>query len=463
MEETKPISLYQLSLLIQDTFESEFALPYWVVAEIHSLRVNRTSGHVYLDLIEKSDNSDTILAQMRAAIWASKWPAIKNKFEEETERALEAGMKVLIYGFVKYHPHYGLSFHIYDIDPSYTLGDMERRRKEILMRLENEGVIDMNKDLEMPLVPQTIAVISSPTAAGYEDFVNQLEKNKYGFKFYHKLFPAIMQGENTTESVIAALERIYEYEDIFDVVVIIRGGGAKSDLSAFDSYELAANVAQFPLPVITGIGHTRDESVTDVVAHLSLKTPTAVANFFIEKALEFYSAISDGYQQVKQLSAKLIETEKNKLVFSEKQLSFAASSFLSDKKMELNRVQTALIMAAQRTPQLHWAKLTLIKNKLQTLPVAMLDNQKADLQMMLSKFSMLLQNRVDKEKSALERMKTFVEQNDPKLVLSRGYSVTRINGKAVTSATEVSEGDIVETELFDGKIISEVKNKTKDQ
>ena len=276
------LSLQELNFAIKEAINDALPQRCWVRAEMSDVRANASSGHCYLEFIDKDEKSGQIVAKARGTIWARTFQMVKSYFEKETGQSFVSGLKVLVNVSVEFHEVYGYSLSVHDIDPSYTLGDMVKRRKEIILRLQKEGIFELNQDLPFPLLPQRIAVITSPTAAGYEDFINQLTENEYGFPFYIKLFPAIMQGEKTSESVIAALDKIFPHARLFDVVVIIRGGGSASELSSFDSYPLAANCAQFPLPVITGIGHERDDTVVDMVAHTRMKTPTAVASFLVE-------------------------------------------------------------------------------------------------------------------------------------------------------------------------------------
>lgn len=250
--------------------------------ELSDVRSN-TTGHCYLEFVQKDPRSNNLVAKARGMIWSNIYRLLKPYFEETTGQLFASGIKVLVKVTVQFHELYGYSLTVLDIDPAYTLGDMARRRREILMQLEEEGVLTLNKELEMPVLPQRIAVISSATAAGYGDFCHQLQHNSGGFFFYTELFPALMQGNQVEESVLAALDRINDRVNEFDVVVIIRGGGATSDLSGFDTYLLAAACAQFPLPVITGIGHERDDTVLDSVAHTRVKTPTAAAELLIHR------------------------------------------------------------------------------------------------------------------------------------------------------------------------------------
>ena len=259
------LTLSELNERIKEVIEGAFPSSVWVIAEISELKENR-NGHCYLELIEKQGTE--IVARSRATIWSYTYRMLKPYFETTTGQLFTQGIKILVQGAVEFHSAFGLSLNIKDIDPIYTVGDMAMQRKEIINRLQTEGVFEMNKELELPLVPQKIAVISSATAAGYQDFMNQMETNEFGFRFYTKLFQATMQGVEAVPSIIYALERIFQYEDFFDAVVIIRGGGATADLSSFDNYDLAFNITQFPLPVITGIGHEKDDTIIDLVAHI---------------------------------------------------------------------------------------------------------------------------------------------------------------------------------------------------
>ena len=269
--EQQALSLYELNGLVKRSIRSCLPDTYWVQAELSDVRTNY-SGHCYLEFVQKDAGGNNLIAKARGTIWSNIFKMLKPYFEQETGQAFTSGIKVLVEVSVEFHELYGFSLTVLDIDPTYTVGDMERKRREILRQLEEEGVIDLNKELEMPMLPQRVAVISSATAAGYGDFCNQLTNNPRGYGFRTELFPAIMQGERVEESVIAALDAIYERMEEFDVVVIIRGGGATSDLSGFDTYALAANCAQFPLPIITGIGHERDDTVIDKVAHTRVQT-----------------------------------------------------------------------------------------------------------------------------------------------------------------------------------------------
>ena len=277
-------SLYELNNIIKSAIG--YALPdtYWVVAEIADIKLNQ-KGHCYLELVEKEDSK--IIAQVKANIWAYEYRKLSLKFQAVTNESLRPGMKVLLLVAVTFHEVYGLSLNVKDIDPSYTMGEMALKKREVIERLTKEGLMELNKSLSLPIVPQRIAVISSPTAAGYGDFFDHLDNNPYGYKFIHILFPALMQGAEAEQSIISALRKVRQKRDLFDVLVIIRGGGSVIDLNCFDSYNLASQVAQLPLPVITGIGHEKDDTVVDMTAHTKMKTPTAVAEFLISGLRSF--------------------------------------------------------------------------------------------------------------------------------------------------------------------------------
>ena len=280
MNSNKHITLLELNRLVREAIECEMPHEYWVEAELSECRESR--GHCYMELIEKDEHSATPIAKASAKCWASKWMLVRPYFERTTGQHLSAGMKVLLKVYPQFHEAFGFSWIVTDIDPTYTMGDMARKRQEIIRQLKEEGVFELQKELELPVFSQRIAVISSETAAGYGDFCNQLADNPYGLQFRTWLFPAIMQGEGTEQSIIAALEKIYSIVTQFDCVVIIRGGGATSDMSGFDTLELAENVANFPIPIITGIGHDRDECILDMVSHTRVKTPTAAAALLID-------------------------------------------------------------------------------------------------------------------------------------------------------------------------------------
>ena len=411
--EQQALSLYELNGLVKRSIRNCLPETYWVQAELSDVRSNY-SGHCYLEFIQKDANGNNLIAKARGTIWSNVYKLLKPYFEQETGQAFTSGIKVLVQVSVEFHELYGYSLTVLDIDPTYTVGDMERKRREILRQLEEEGVIDLNKELEFSMFPQRIAVISSASAAGYGDFCNQLANNPRGYDFHVELFPAIMQGERVEESIITALDTIYSRMDEFDVVVIIRGGGATSDLSGFDTYGLAANCAQFPLPIITGIGHERDDTVIDLVAHTRVKTPTAAAAFLI-------ACMDKVADRLEELSARLQQGVRNRLLW------------------EQRRMDTL----KQRIPNAVYKRIADAKYGLLSV--------KRNMQMASRQFLSMKKHR-------LELLQQRLNDALPEKQLARGYSITLKNGKAVKDASVLKEGDVLVTMLHQGKIESEIRN-----
>jgi exodeoxyribonuclease VII large subunit len=473
----KKLLLSELNNLIRDTILEAFSETVWVVAEISELKENR-SGHCYLELIEKDEETDEIIARAKATIWSYSFRMLKPYFETTTGQIFTSGIKVLVQATVEFHPAYGLSLNIKDIDPTYTIGDLARRRREIINRLRAEGVLDMNKELELPEVPQKIAVISSATAAGYLDFVNQLENNQHGFVFYHKLFEAYMQGAEATLSIINALERIFNYEDFFDVVVIIRGGGAQADLSCFDNYDLAINVTQFPLPVLTGIGHEKDDTIVDMVAHTRLKTPTAVAEFLISGTLRFYENLIELEESFLERVQEILEQENlylnkigseisksgqfyillknNGLTKFSRDFESGVRGFSFKKIQSLNFYENRtssdsdifLVSAKNRLRQY----LRDIKNRSEFVIL----NRKNAINYLSVNFRNTVNNFLQNRNSDIQFKEKSIHLLNPENVLNRGYSLTYKNGILVKSSVGLKEKDVLITRFADGKVESEI-------
>ena len=308
----KPFTLYSLNNLVRSAISEALPVRYWVTGELSEVRETAV-GHCYIELVERNEETQETIAKARGTIWARTYSLLRPYFLEQTGQPFAAGLKVLLQVSVGFHELYGYTLDVCDIEPAYTIGDIARQRQLIIKRLTDEGVIGLNKELEFPLLPQRIAVISSATAAGYGDFCDQLLNNRYGFVFYPRLFPAPMQGNGAEQGIIAALDRIAENIDNWDAVVIIRGGGATSELGCFDTYDLANNCAQFPLPIITGIGHLRDESILDIVAHTSAKTPTAVAEFLVHSMLTNEAMIAEMQEAIATSVMRQMENEKRRV------------------------------------------------------------------------------------------------------------------------------------------------------
>ncbi len=452
------ITLYELNQKVREVIQSTFHGSIWVRAEIADLKENQ-NGHCYLDLVEKDESGKQVIARMRAIIWSYTYRMLKPFFESNTGRAFSKGIKILIKAKLEFQELYGFSLIIQDIDPAYTLGDIEQKRREVIKRLEDDGVIDMNKELELPLAAQNIAIISSPTAAGYEDFIHQLKNNSYGIVFYSRLFPSIMQGDHAAASLIKSLELIYENISLFDVVVIIRGGGASLDLLCFDDYLLANNIAQFPIPVITGIGHERDLTVADIVAHTNLKTPTAVAEFLISGAAGFLERINDYSLKMQLTVKKYLDQHHQKFDGITYKLKSKLNSGLIDKQYRLTRFSERLPSVIKTTieaqklyfsvalKQIHHSVKRMMKGKIQEI-----DN----LQNMLP---LQFERTLSSQKRKLEYLEKSNKLFDPDQILKKGFSITRSNNKVVKNREMVQVGDVLTTILYKGEIKSVVEDK----
>lgn len=450
------ISLFDLNNRVRWVLKDQFAEPLWITAEIASVLENR-SGHCYLELVDKCEEEENPVAVAKGTIWAFTYRMLKPYFETTTGRRLEKGMKVLIQAEVVFHELYGFSLNIKDIDPTFTIGNIERTRREIIEQLEQEGIIDMNQNLEMPLLPKNVAVISSPTAAGLGDFLDQLHNNSYGYKFHVKLFPAVMQGEKTTESVIAALDRIYEYEELFDVVVIIRGGGGQADLGSFDSYDMAANVAQFPLPVIAGIGHERDETIVDRVAFVRVKTPTAAAAFLIERFQDFEARIDELKEDFWAGADVLVVRAKNRQQMLAVEVKRMTQRMLDNHINRLRLYSHKSGQAARLFVLNYQGRFGAIGVRLKNGVESGFSRSNLAMQGYVERIKRQCRILFEKDLHVLELAETKVKYVDPKNVLERGYSITRLNGKAVRSIESVKVGDVLETSLVDGWVRSVVE------
>lgn len=400
------ITLQELNQRISEVVNNTFQEAVWVTAELTDVRVAQ-NGHCYMQLVQKDPKRGTMLAFANAHIWANRWWLLRDTFQQQTGQAFQTGLKVMLNVQVMMHEVYGYALNILDVDPSYTMGEIARRRLEILRQLQADGIIDMNRELSMPQLPQRIAVISAAGAAGYGDFINQLENNEFGLQFYTHLFPAVMQGNQTESSVIEALERVWEHQDLFDVVVIIRGGGATGDLTSFDSYDMASCVANFPLPVITGIGHERDQTVLDRVAHTSVKTPTAAAALLIEM-------MAQQLQQLESFLQSIVEGTQGRI----------------DKE------------------QLRLARLT---NHVQGSHIA-LSQQINRLELMGERIKMLSKQRVEKDLQQIEYIERAVRLVQPDNILKRGFSIVRVDGRAVRDANSVAPGTLLDIETANGQL-----------
>lgn len=435
---TAPLSLHELNGLVRATIEATLTEPVWLVAELSEVRLS-SSGHCYVEFVEKSKADGRLVAKAAGHIWRDTYPLLSCHFEQVTGSPLRPGMQVLVQVVAGFHELYGYSLTVVDIEPSFTLGDMARRRQEILLRLEEDGVLGLNRELPLPRLLSRIAVISSDTAAGYGDFCHQLALSP--FRFDTRLFPALMQGERVEQSVTAALDKVAAEADDWDAVVIIRGGGAVSDLSGFDTYLLAASVAQFPLPVLTGIGHERDETVLDFVAHTHLKTPTAVADFLVAHARSEAERLEALGRDAQTLARQQLATARHRFELAGERLGSAAARYAALRREALLRLtEPAFALVRHR-----------------------LAEARSRLDGVAPRLDVALRRSLAEERRRLELCGRAVALAGPERILRLGFSITRCGGRVVRSAEEVATGARLVTQLRDGQIESTVNTITHEE
>ncbi|MCR4918757.1 MAG: exodeoxyribonuclease VII large subunit [Prevotella sp.] len=435
------LTLYELNHLVRQTLELTLYDAYWVEAELSELRESR--GHCYMDLVQRVEGMNTPVARAQARCWAGTWAVVGAKFLREAGQPMRAGLKVRLLVRAQFHEAYGFAWIVADVDPTFTLGDMARRRQEIVDQLRREGIFDLQRELVLPLFCQHVAVISSAGAAGYGDFCQQLLNNEHGYFFAPQLFPAVMQGEQVEQSIIAALNAIYDIMERaaaagqpcpFDCVVIIRGGGATSDMSGFDTLALAENVANFPLPVITGIGHDRDECVLDMVSHLRVKTPTAAAAHLIDHLHQVALRLDDCQHRVTLSVQRRMDTERLRL------------------QRAAERLPALCALATTR----HHNMLELLGQRLAAAAAARVQTERGRTDKLSVRLPLLVAGSLTAQQHRLELMQQRVAALDPRLMLRRGYSITTLGGRALRSAAQLRAGDVLLTLLADGQVVSEV-------
>lgn len=427
------LTLYELNNLVAQTIALQLPGEHWVQAELSEARESR--GHCYMELIQKEEGTNTPVARASAKCWKSKWVMLGPHFERVTGQRLHPGMKVLLNVYAQFHEAYGFSWIVTDINPEYTMGDMARRRQEIIRQLKAEGIFDLQRELEIPLFARRIAVISSATAAGYGDFCNQLAQNTHGFQFETRLFAATMQGEQVEQSIIEALDAIHAEVDDYDCVVIIRGGGGAADLSGFDSLRLAENVAQFPLPVITGIGHERDESIVDLVAHTRAKTPTAVAALLIDHLHQVAQCIERAAERLTAHTVRRMDRER----------------------LRLNSLAEKIPMLCTVASSRQAARIDSLTQRIPPATALLMARHRHRLDLLAQSIEPLLRRTMTAQQHCLDLLAQRTEALQPERLLRRGYSITLVNGRALRSVADVAAGDVIETRLADGSITSTIR------
>ena len=426
-------SLLEMLDMVKSLVQQPQTQNVWVVAEVQDVQVR--GGHCYMEMLQKDDQGRQ-MARVRGCIWASNFSRIAARFYSETGQPFASGLKVMVRASASFHPVFGMSLVINEVNPEFTMGDLLRRRAEILRRLQAEGVLEMNRRLCWPMVPQRIAVISAPGAAGYGDFMNQLYSSPNRLRFVTRLFPAVMQGTSAPASIIAALGDVADCMDQWDGVVIIRGGGATSDLQAYEDYDLASAVAQFPLPVAIGIGHERDVTVLDYVANARLKTPTAVAEWLISRGDAALSAFST-------LGARILQ---------------AATDRVSGNREQLAQAQGLLPVAARGAVERARNRLSSASVALSGVSARMVLPQLQKLSMTGAAIAAAASNIVSRRRDALASAEVLLGALSPEATLRRGYSITRIDGVAVKSVADIPPGALLETTFADGSVKSQIKS-----
>ncbi|GAA4311079.1 exodeoxyribonuclease VII large subunit [Compostibacter hankyongensis] len=432
VNEKTVFSLLEVMRSIQKTLEGRYTSSFWVKAEMNKLNHYSHSGHCYPELVEKREGK--VIAQIRSILWKEDYKLIDKRFQQVLNEPLRDGIKILFAARITFDPVYGLTLRITDIDPAYTLGDLEREKQETLMQLKQEGLFGRNKMLSLPLLPQRIAVISVETSKGYADFLRVIDHNPWGYRFFHLLFPALLQGEKAVASIRSQLKRIQKVKHHFDVVALVRGGGGDIGLSCYNSYLLSREIALFPLPVITGIGHATNETVAEMIAFQNAITPTKIGEYLLQRFHNFAVPLRQAEEKIAERAARLLREEKTAFLS-------LAKYFRSVSRNRLNRYDHELY--GQTATLLQQSRFRLQREK---------EQQAAAMSGIRRNVALFRQH----QSGALEALQRIVTNLDPVNVLRRGYSITRLNGRSVKAQEQVKEGDILETQLFDGGLTSKV-------
>lgn len=403
-------SLLEVSRSIQKAISERYKSLYWIKAEMNKLNHYTHSGHCYPELVEKKDGK--VVAEMRSILWKADFQRINQQFLKLLNEPLRDGITILFQAAISYDPLYGFSLKIVDIDPAFVLGELEKEKRESIQKLQQEGIFQANKNLSFPLVPKRLAIISVETSKGLSDFFKIIQHNPWKYKFEYTLFPALLQGDKSVPSIIRQLANIAEKTTEFDAVAIIRGGGGDVGLSSYNNYQLAKAIAIFPVPVITGIGHSTNETVSEMVAYRNAITPSELADFLIQKFHQFAIPVDEAQNRIVQATTSIFEQEKSSLTQFSQSISWNSKA----------------VLAAQDN------RLTALADHLQ-----------------------LFSRQLLKDKAtALTSIERLLQLADPQQLLKRGFSITKINGKAVTQETDAHAGDEIETVLFQGTLRSTV-------
>jgi exodeoxyribonuclease VII large subunit len=427
-------TLLEVTRSIQKTIADRYKTPVWIRAELNKLNYYKQSGHCFPELVEKQEGK--VVAQMRAMIWKDDFILISREFQRVLHEPLKDGVKILFLATISFDPTHGLALRIMDIDPAYTLGDLEKEKAETIQKLKNESLYDKNKSLQLALLPQRIAVISVETSKGYADFIKVISSNANGFRFFHLLFPSLLQGEKAVGSIMAQLKRINKVKDHFDLVVIVRGGGDDIGLSCYNDYHLARAIAEFSLPVLTGIGHSTNETVCEMISYSNAITPTKLAEWLIQKFREFSVPVETAYQTIMDKSLRLISEQKTKFRSEVKLFRSVTINMLQRSRNEMKILTQSLFQQSVFRFRNEKTQLVQFRNRIPNATTSIFKGRSLE----------------------LENIRKQIKNMSPENVLKRGYSITLLNGKAIKSFDDVKKDDIINTTVFEGNISSVVQS-----
>ena len=448
-------SLSEIAMSLHRVVERTYPQPYYIKAEVLKLNLYPHSGHCYPELVEKEDN--IIKTEMRAVIWASNFQRINQRFEQITGEKLKEGISILCLASIEFSPKHGLALHIQDIEPTYTLGEMLKNKLAVIERLKKEGVFTRNQSLQLPLVPKRIAVISVETSKGYSDFMTMLSENRYGYCFQTELFPSILQGEKAINGITGRLAEIELRMSEFDCVAIVRGGGGDVGLSCYDDYRMAHCVATFPLPVLTGIGHSTNKTVTDMVAHSYNITPTDVAVSLIDRYRSFDERLQQTFDTLARRAKEMISLERQRLVELDAARRIAAPKILADQRRRLEQSAQQIALRFKEQLFAQSGALSSYGGILQRLYEDRLVQERARLDAVCGQMAASSGQLLRRQQERLENVEEKVGLLHPDNILKRGFSITRLQGKAVTGAEALRAGDRIVTQLFQGEVKSVVE------
>jgi exodeoxyribonuclease VII large subunit len=433
INDKKVFSLLEVTLSIQKTIAERYQRSFWVKAEMNKLNHYSHSGHCYPELVEKKDGK--VIALIKSNLWKTDFLRINERFLSVLKEPLKDGISILFCASISFDPAHGLSLRIIDIDPSFSLGELEREKQTTIERLHHEGIFHQNKKLKLALLPQRIAVISVETSKGYADYLKVIEQNPWGYHFFNLLFPSLLQGDRSVSAIISQLRRIKNVAHHFDLVAIIRGGGGDVGLSSYNNYELAKEIALFPLPVFTGIGHSTNETVTEMVSFQNAITPTELADFLIQKFHNFSVPVKKAEELIVDKAKRILTDERNRFRNTIKYFQSITVNQLLRSRHNIEGLSRALKQES----------LFLVDQK---------EKEIAHMARELQKQTKML---IRQNEQILQGMEKNVNMLDPVNILKRGFSITLLNGKAIKKSTDIKIDDTITTILANGQIVSEVK------